>query len=127
MGSNLMVKYIIIGLVIASLVGALTFSGKIILDQNTQIAELSLTLESQNEAIKEATKAHAKAQKELANLQVDFNRTENSKNELAGLLARHDLEKLAKAKPGLVEDIINNGTAKVLQRFREFGNEIPTD
>jgi hypothetical protein len=122
------IKYLVIGLVIASLVGALTVAGNMILDQNTKIAQLNLIIKGQNAAIEKAAEIYTKAQKDMANLQTDFNRAERSKNELAELLARHDLEKLAKAKPGRVEKIINKATAKKLQRFREFGNaETATD
>ena len=44
--------------------------------------------------------------------------------------ARHDLNNLAIAKPGLIEGIVNRGTAQVLQQFidltdpRQF-DEVP--
>ncbi len=123
-----MMKYVIIGLVVASLVGALTISGKIILNQNTQIAVLETSVWNLQDAINKAVEAHAEAQEALAQLQVDYNKAEKSRSGLAELLARHDLEKLAKSKPGLVENIINKATKEKLQRFREFGNvEAPSD
>ena len=43
-------------------------------------------------------------------------------NQLRNTFARHDLNNLAIAKPGLIEKIVNRGTAKVHQQFVDLTN-----
>ena len=50
----------------------------------------------------------------------DFARQEV--NQLRNTFARHDLNNLAIAKPGLIEKIVNKGTAKVNQQFVDLTN-----
>ena len=50
----------------------------------------------------------------------DFARQEV--NQLRNTFARHDLNNLAIAKPGLIEKIVNRGTAKVHQQFIDLTN-----
>jgi len=50
----------------------------------------------------------------------DFARQEV--NQLRNTFARHDLNNLAIAKPGLIEKIVNKGTARVNQQFVDLTN-----
>lgn len=54
------------------------------------------------------------------NLNVRLRQLETYTAELQDKLARHDLEALALAKPGLVENIINNGTGAVFQKLEDI-------
>jgi hypothetical protein len=116
-----MMKYVIIGLVIASLVGVITAESKYILNQNTIIAEQRLTIEATNKAIEEATAAYAREKVARNELATKLNESEGVRNDLAELLSRHDLERIAKAKPSRLEDIINEATKQKLEAFRQFG------
>ena len=79
-----------------------------IAQQNTQMKE-QLESQRQNQAlISELSKANDEARQEV--------------NQLRNTFARHDLNNLAIAKPGLIEKIVNRGTAKVHQQFIDLTN-----
>ena len=46
------------------------------------------------------------------------------RDEYLSIFRRHDLTKLARAKPGLVEPRINNGTAQVFRSIEEDSREV---
>jgi hypothetical protein len=68
-----------------------------------------------------ASKAQVKALEELTNAQREAGRF---KSELLDVLSRHDLEALARAKPGMVEKRVNTGSARAL-RMLEHATEVP--
>ena len=79
-----------------------------IAQQNTQMQE-QLESQRQNQAlISELSEANDEARQEV--------------NQLRNTFARHDLNNLAIAKPGLIEKIVNKGTAKVNQQFIDLTN-----
>jgi len=79
-----------------------------IAQQNTQMQE-QLESQRQNQAlISELSEANDEARQEV--------------NQLRNTFARHDLNNLAIAKPGLIEKIVNRGTAKVHQQFIDLTN-----
>ena len=79
-----------------------------IAQQNTQMQE-QLESQIQNQAlISELSEANNFARQEV--------------NQLRNTFARHDLNNLAIAKPGLIEKIVNRGTAKVHQQFIDLTN-----
>jgi len=90
-----------------------------IANQNTQMQE-QLENQRQNQAlISDLSEANDEARQEVTQLRNTF--------------ARHDLNNLAIAKPGLIEGIVNRGTARVHQQFidltnpRQFDEAIITD
>ena len=90
-----------------------------IAQQNTQMQE-QLENQRQNQAlISDLSEANDEARQEVTQLRNTF--------------ARHDLNNLAIAKPGLIEGIVNRGTARVHQQFidltnpRQFDEAIITD
>ena len=79
-----------------------------IAQQNTQMQE-QLETQRQNQArISELSEANDFARQEV--------------NQLRNTFARHDLNNLAIAKPGLIEKIVNKGTARVNQQFVDLTN-----
>ena len=79
-----------------------------IAQQNTQMQE-QLESQRQNQAlISELSEANDFARQEV--------------NQLRNTFARHDLNNLAIAKPGLIEKIVNKGTARVNQQFVDLTN-----
>jgi len=87
--------------------------------QNQQIAE-QLQREKDNQAhIATLTDANNEAQKEVNRLKQTF--------------AKHDLNMLSMAKPGLIERIVNKGTARIGKELealtdpKQFDEEIITD
>ena len=104
--------------------------------QKAQIAQLQVELQTavNNQAVLESAIAqqNAQMQEQLENQRQnqvriselseanDFARQEV--NQLRNTFARHDLNNLAIAKPGLIEKIVNRGTARVHQQFIDLTN-----
>ena len=79
-----------------------------IANQNTQLQE-QLEAQRQNQArISELSEANDEARQEVTEMRNTF--------------ARHDLNNLAIARPGLIEGIVNRGTAQVHQQFIDLTN-----
>lgn len=76
--------------------------------QNTQM-QTQLENQRQNQArIAELTEANDSAREEVTEMRNTF--------------ARHDLNNLAIARPGLIEGVVNRGTAQVHQQFIDLTN-----
>lgn len=79
-----------------------------IANQNTQLQE-QLENQRQNQArIAELSELNDEARQEVAEMRNTF--------------ARHDLNNLAIARPGLIEGVVNRGTAQVHQQFIDLTN-----
>ena len=79
-----------------------------IAQQNTQMQE-QLENQRQNQVrISELTEANDAARQEVTEMRNTF--------------ARHDLNNLAIARPGLIQGVVNRGTAAVHQQFVELTN-----
>tara|TARA_R110002110_G_scaffold6305_1_gene31644 strand:- start:634 stop:1053 length:420 start_codon:yes stop_codon:yes gene_type:complete len=87
-----------------------------IAQQNTQMQEQLENQRLNQVRITELTEANDEARQEVSEMRNTF--------------ARHDLNNLAIARPGLIEGVVNRGTAKVHQQFidltdpRQF-DEVP--
>lgn len=79
------------------------------------IEDQRLTIERQAEAIEDWSEALADFQRVASELQRAADAARAETRRLNGVFARHDLEALALAKPGLVEGRINAGTDDVLR------------
>ena len=77
-------------------------------DQNTRIQEQLENQRLNQVRITELTEANDEARQEVSDLRNTF--------------ARHDLNNLAIARPGLIEGVVNRGTAKVHQQFIDLTN-----
>ena len=79
-----------------------------IANQNTQLQE-QLENQRQNQArISELSELNDEARQEVTEMRNTF--------------ARHDLNNLAIARPGLIEGVVNRGTAQVHQQFIDLTN-----
>ena len=67
----------------------------------------------QKAAIEAITENFERQTKSLGNLQRNYNQIEQEKDQYLAIFARHNFDKLALAKPGLMELRFNNGTAEV--------------
>ena len=85
-------------------------------------AVLESAIAQQNAQMQEQLENQRQNQVRIAELSEanDFARQEV--NQLRNTFARHDLNNLAIAKPGLIEKIVNRGTAKVHQQFVDLTN-----
>lgn len=76
-------------------------------------SKLEGAVAEQKAAIVAIQESFAKQSKSLQNLQRGYNQIEQEKDQYLAIFAKHNLDKLALAKPGLIELRINNGTATV--------------
>ena len=59
----------------------------------------------------------------VTNLQGKLSEAEDGYKKLSSKLRRHDLEELSRAKPGLMEKKINNGTKRLLLELEAISGE----
>jgi hypothetical protein len=67
----------------------------------------------QKAAIEAITENFERQTKSLGNLQRNYNQIEQEKDQYLAIFAKHNFDKLAIAKPGLMEKRFNDGTATV--------------
>lgn len=84
------------------------------------------TLESANDSLVDSI---ARRERELAiqaqnleKLNTRLNTIRKESTEMAELLSRHDLKYLAAKKPGLIENRVNRGTARVFDQLKELSD-----
>ena len=74
---------------------------------------LEHAIATQNEQIEKALAEQKASQERIQNLTVANNEANEKVEELRNKFARHDLDMLSIRKPGLVERVVNRGTAQV--------------
>ena len=74
---------------------------------------LENAIATQNEQIEKALTEQKASQKRIQNLTLANNEANEKVEDLRNKFARHDLDMLSLRKPGLVEKLVNRGTAKV--------------
>ena len=74
---------------------------------------LENAIATQNEQIERALTEQKAAQERIQNLTLANNEANEKVEDLRNKFARHDLDMLSLRKPGLVEKLVNRGTAKV--------------
>jgi len=117
---------IYIALAIVAIVSAVSFAGYkyvtnmqetiITLTANNQL--LTNTVETQQETIKRAQLVARQSQETARVLTVNLQEAEQGLDELKQKLTNHDLTKLTIAKPGLIENRINNATQELFDQLR---------
>ena len=86
--------------------------------------KLELAVEEQKEAMEAIKKSYETQGKALLNIQSRNAQIEAEKAEYLDIFRRHNLNKLAEAKPGLVETRINKGTAAVFGDIENDSKEL---
>lgn len=81
----------------------------------TQIAE-------QNESIKNHLEKAEKVQQQIQIIEKQKQEAEREVNQLRNTFAKHDLDKLALAKPGLIQKRVNDGTKRVKEELIALTN-----
>ena len=71
------------------------------------------TIAKQNADLENQLKRQKQQQEQISQLQTANNQANEAVTELKAKFARHDLNMLSMAKPGLVEKMVNRGTARV--------------
>ena len=81
----------------------------------TQIAD-------QNESIKNHLEKAEKVQQHIQIIEKQKQEAEREVNKLRNTFAKHDLDKLALAKPGLIQKRVNDGTKRVKEELIALTN-----
>ena len=95
---------------------------------NQQVLEN--TIANQNTQLQEQLEAQRQNQARIAELSEANDEARQEVTEMRNTFARHDLNNLAIARPGLIEGVVNRGTAQVHAQFvsltypRQF-DEVP--
>lgn len=113
-------KIILLGILIAAVVGYFYYSQTKISSLNSLVAEQAITIATQEQTIVEIKKIVTKQINALNQLNESNSTLNKEKDELVNKLIKHDLEELSKAKPGLVEKRINDATKTIIDEFNSI-------
>ena len=102
---------------IAELKATIATQGSLLVAFETREAEQSRTIEAMEANLKKTTEA-------LGTLNSRNSEIEAENKRYLSIFARHDLAKLAVAKPGLIETRINRGTASVFKSIEDDTTDI---
>jgi septation ring formation regulator EzrA len=83
---------------------------------------LESKVEEQNEAIDNYLAKQQQTQAQLNTLESEKRQAMEDVNRLRKTFARHDLDNLALAKPGLIQSRINKASARVMTTLEELSN-----
>ena len=75
---------------------------------------------TQNEQLEKAVAEQKESQARIQGLTVANNQANEKVEDLRNKFARHDLDMLSLRKPGLVEKMVNRGTARVFQELKDL-------
>ena len=87
---------------------------------NQQVLES--TIANQNTQLQEQLESQRQNQARIAELSEMNDEARQEVTEMRNTFARHDLNNLAIARPGLIEGVVNRGTAQVHQQFIDLTN-----
>lgn len=119
-----------VGLISAVIIGAMSWGFKMYYDHTeAKIAELNqqvvgerIRAESAEANLAAMQQDIAKQTRNLNDLNTKLSESRKRSQELAKLLAEHDLKYLASQKPGLIENRANRATAKVFDELEELSD-----
>ena len=83
---------------------------------------LENTISQQNTQLEEQLQAQPENQLRITELTEANDEARQEVSEMRNTFARHDLNNLAIARPGLIEGVVNRGTAQVHQQFVDLTN-----
>ncbi len=75
---------------------------------------------TQNEQLEKAVAEQKESQARIQGLTVANNQANERVEDLRNKFAQHDLDMLSLRKPGLVEKMVNRGTARVFQELKDL-------
>ena len=118
-----MLNKILIGVIIVMGLG-----GYFLYNKNQELIKLNAAFEvrdaEQRATIEAVQNSLEKTSKELTGLQVRNQQYEEEMNEYLDIFRRHNLAKLASAKPGMIETRVNNRTKEVFDGIEEDSKRI---
>ena len=83
---------------------------------------LENTIKDQNQQMEEQLAREQKSQARISQLSTANSEAMEEVTELRGKFARHDLNMLSLRKPGLIEKVVNRGTAAVFKELEDLTN-----
>ena len=83
---------------------------------------LETQIQEQNESIERYLEQQKNQQVQLNQLEAEKRKAMEDVNRLRKTFAKHDLDKLALAKPGLMQSKINKASARVMSTLEELTN-----
>ena len=118
-----MLNKILIGVIVVMGLG-----GYFIYNKNQELIKLNAAFEvrdsEQRAALEAIQNSLEKTSKELTGLQVRNQQYEEEMNEYLDIFRRHNLAKLASAKPGMIETRVNDRTKEVFDGIEEDSKRI---
>ena len=81
---------------------------------------LENAIATQNEQLEKAVAEQKASQERIQGLTVANNQANEKVEDLRNKFARHDLDMLSLRKPGLVEKLVNRGTARAFQELKDL-------
>jgi biopolymer transport protein ExbB/TolQ len=118
MGTKLAV--ILGGLLLSSIAASAWYIDRL-LDEISTLKGNQIVLETQiaeqNESIKNHLEKAEKVQQQIQIIEKQKQEAEREVNQLRNTFAKHDLDKLALAKPGLIQKRVNDGTKRVKEEL----------
>ena len=113
------------GLLVVSLAGSTYYinylNDQISILKGNQIV-LETEIEKQNESIERYLEQQKNQQVQLNQLEAEKQAAMKDVNRLRKTFAKHDLDQLALAKPGLLQNKINKASARVMTTLEELTN-----
>ena len=113
------------GLLVVSLAGSTYYinylNDQISILKGNQIV-LETEIEKQNESIERYLEQQKNQQVQLDQLESEKRAAMEDVNRLRKTFAKHDLDRLALAKPGLIQNRINKASARVMATLEEITN-----
>ena len=85
-------------------------------------AILEKTIQDQNQQIKQAIEQAKKTAQQIQNLNSQYSASQAQVTNLRNKFAKHNLEGMALAKPGLLEGKVNKASARVLENLTIITN-----
>lgn len=104
-------------IVVLGLGGYFLYNENVTLKENN--AKLVYAVEEQKAAIAVMKTDFERTSKANSNLQASLNAAESEKSRYLGILSRHNFEKLATVKPGLMELRFNKGTQELFKGIED--------
>lgn len=133
-----MKSWIFIGILITLMSGAAYFYYSTTQSRIAELVANNATLTSNVQTLTDANEqniqtiddlqnSYRKVQEDFSRVQSEFQIVRLQNNELKERLGRHELDALAAAKPGLVENRINNASANAMRCFELMSGAPLTD
>jgi len=114
--------------ILLGVIGVMALLSYFLWNENSRLSQLNQAFEIRNQeqlaTIETMQNDFAVQSEGLLNLQSKNQEIQAEMNRYLNIFKRHDLTKLAAAKPGLIEPRVNNGTKEVFNSIEEDSRNI---